>query len=119
SGPSNFLTRFHVDDAMGNQIAHEDTCDEMAIATAKILLGLNLECVSCHNGAGHLEKINLWLSQRKREEVWREAAFFSNLSVYRPPPRRQEFTWVGFQRAPHGPPTICSTANCPCDVTRT
>jgi len=94
SGPSNFLTRFHVDDAMGNQIAHEDSCDEMAIATAKILLGLNLECVSCHNGAGHLEKINLWLSQRKREEVWREAAFFSNLSVYRPPPRRQEFTLV-------------------------
>jgi hypothetical protein len=94
SGPSNFLTRFHVDDAMGNQIAHEDSCDEMAIATAKILLGINLECVSCHNGAGHLDKINLWLSQRKREELWREAAFFSNLSVCRPPPRRQEFTLV-------------------------
>ena len=83
SGPSNFLARFHVDDATGNQIAHEDTCDELAIASAKIFLGLNLECVSCHGGAGHLNKINLWLTQRKREEVCREAAFFGNLQIYR------------------------------------
>lgn len=94
SGPVNFLTRFHVDDASGNQVAHEDSCDEMAIQTAKIFLGLNIECISCHNGANHLEKINLWLSQRKREELWREAAFFGNLSIYRPPPRGQEFTMV-------------------------
>lgn len=92
SGPSNFLTRFHVDDATGNQVAHEDSCDEMAIASYRILLGLNMECVSCHDGANHLEKINLWLSKRKRAELWRQAAFFSNLNVYRPPPRRQEFT---------------------------
>jgi hypothetical protein len=92
SGPSNFLARFHVDDGTGNQIAHEDTCDELAVASAKIFLGLNLECVACHNGAGHLDKINLWLTERKREELWREAAFFGNLQIYRPPPRRQEFT---------------------------
>src|SRR5581483_10938504 len=94
SGPSNFLIRFHVDDATGNQIHHEDTCDEIAIGTGRILLGVSLECVSCHDGANHLEKINLWLSQRKRVEVWRQAAFFSNLTIYRPPPRRQEFTLV-------------------------
>jgi hypothetical protein len=92
SGPSNFLARFHVDDGTGNQIAHEDTCDELAIATAKIFLGLNLECVSCHDGSGHLDKINLWLTERKREELWREAAFFGNVQIFRPPPRRQEFT---------------------------
>jgi len=92
SGPANFLARFHVDDGTGNQIAHEDTCDELAIATAKIFLGLNLECVSCHNGAGHLDKINLWLTERKREQLWREAAFFGNLQIFRPPPRGQEFT---------------------------
>jgi len=92
SGPANFLTRYHVDDATGNQIHHEDTCDEIAIQTGKIFLGVNLECISCHDGANHLEKINLWLSQRKRAEVWRQAAFFSNLDIYRPPPRRQEFT---------------------------
>jgi hypothetical protein len=94
SGPSNLLTRFHVDDSSGNQIAHEDSCDEMAIGTARIFLGLNLECISCHNGSGHLEKINMWLTQRKREELWKQASFFGNLTVYRPPPRRQEFTIV-------------------------
>src|ERR1051325_2645086 len=51
SGPANFLMRFHVDDN-SNQVVHEDSCDEMAIATGRILLGLNLECISCHNGKG-------------------------------------------------------------------
>ena len=44
---------------------------------------MNLECVSCHDGKGHLEKINLWLSQVKRPQVWRQAAFFSNISISR------------------------------------
>jgi hypothetical protein len=99
SGPSNFLARFHVDDATGNQIAREDTCDEIAISTARILLGLNLECVSCHSGAGHLEQINLWLSKRTREEVWRQGAFFTGLYIYRPPPRHQEFTLTEVPKA--------------------
>ena len=94
SGPANLLARFHVDDATGNQVAHEDSCDEMAIETSRIFLGLNLECVSCHDGAAHLEEINLWLSDVKREQVWQMAAFFGDLTVYRPPPRRQEFTMV-------------------------
>jgi Protein of unknown function (DUF1553)/Protein of unknown function (DUF1549) len=94
SGPSNFLARFHVDDATGNQIHHEDSLDEIAVATSRILLGLNLECVSCHDGERHLEKINLWLTGVKREQLWRQAAFFGNLTIYRPPPRRQEFTLV-------------------------
>ena len=93
SGPANLLARFHVDDD-ANQIVHEDTCDEMAIETSRLFLGLNLECVSCHDGAGHLEEMNLWLSGIKREQVWRLAAFFGDLTVYRPPPRRQEFTMV-------------------------
>ena len=93
SGPANLLARFHVDDD-ANQIVHEDTCDEMAIETSSLFLGLNLECVSCHDGAGHLEQMNLWLSGIKREQVWRQAAFFGDLTVYRPPPRRQEFTML-------------------------
>jgi len=98
SGPSNLLARYHVDDGTGNQVAHEDSCDEMAIATSRIFLGLNLECISCHNGARHLEKINTWLAERKRDELWKTAAFFGDLTVYRPPPRRQEFTMLE-----HGP----------------
>ena len=94
SGPANFLARFHVDDATGNQIHHEDSLDEIAVSTSRIFLGLNMECVSCHDGAHHLEKVNLWLTGIKREQLWRQAAFFGNLNIYRPPPRRQEFSLV-------------------------
>ena len=83
------LARFHVDDATGNQIHHEDSLDEIAVSTSRIFLGLNMECVSCHDGAHHLEKVNLWLTGIKREQLWRQAAFFGNLNIYRPPPRRQ------------------------------
>ena len=63
---------------------HEDTYDEWAIRTSKMFLGINLEYISCHNGAGHLEKINLWLASREREELWRQAAFFGNVRLFRP-----------------------------------
>jgi hypothetical protein len=45
---------------------------------------VNLQCISCHDGADHLEKINLGLSKRKRVEFWRQAAFFGNLRIIRP-----------------------------------
>jgi len=88
SGPANFLVRFHADDSNGTQTMHEDTLDEIAIATSRIFLGLNVECISCHRGAGHLDKINLWLAQREREDLWRQAAFFGDINLYRPPPQR-------------------------------
>lgn len=62
---------------------HEDTSDELAIQSVKDFLGVDLSCVSCHDGKNHLEKINLWLSQRKREELWRMAAFFGETRVLR------------------------------------
>jgi hypothetical protein len=80
---SNFLLRDHVDDFNDLLINLTDTYDEMAISSSKYFLGVNLECVSCHDGKGHLEKINLWLSQVKRPQVWRQAAFFSNISISR------------------------------------
>ena len=62
---------------------HEDTSDELAIHAAKDFLGVDISCASCHDGARHLEKINLWLSQRKRDEIWRMAAFFGKTNVLR------------------------------------
>jgi hypothetical protein len=53
-----------------------DSIDEMSIDVARIFLGVNTTCISCHNGAGHLEQVNLYLSQRKRTEFWQMAAFF-------------------------------------------
>ena len=85
SGPVNLLLRDYVgDDKVDGYVMHEDTLDEIAISTAKYFLGVNMECVSCHDGAGHLEPINLWLSRRKRPELWRQAAFFGNIRIFRP-----------------------------------
>lgn len=81
NGPANFLARSHVFEGDGYQINHEDTLDEIAINTGKLFLGVNLECVSCHDGRGHLEKVNLWLSQRKRSDLWQQAAFFGKTFI--------------------------------------
>ncbi len=82
NGPANFLARERVMENEGfSKMNHEDTCDEQAIWSTKLFLGVNTECISCHNGQGHLDKINLWLSTRNREDVWRQAAFFDKTSV--------------------------------------
>lgn len=84
SGPAGYLLRHEVPGVRDTDTMHEDTCDEIAIGATKIFTGVNLECISCHDGANHLEKINLWLSKRKRVEFWRQAAFFGNLRIGRP-----------------------------------
>ena len=91
-GPANFLVRDHVDDFNDVKINQEDTYDEIAVTTSKVFLGVNLECVSCHSGKGHLEKIDLGLSRVDREKVWRQGAFFSKLWVDRPYSIGQEMT---------------------------
>ena len=92
SSLSNYLARSHTDDADGLGINHEDTIEDIAIRSSKNFLGVNLECVSCHDGAGHLEKINLWLSRRKRDEFWRHASFFGDIRMFRGFGIDQEFT---------------------------
>ena len=53
-----------------------DTVDEFTVTYSKIFLGLNLACISCHDGAAHLEKVNLFLTTKKRDEFYGQAAFF-------------------------------------------
>jgi hypothetical protein len=53
-----------------------DTVDEFTVTYSKVLLGINVACISCHDGAGHLEKVNLFLVRKKREEFFSQAAFF-------------------------------------------
>lgn len=82
---SNVIAREHVqgkaqpDD--GNDLGmvqQLDTDDELAILYGKTFLGINLSCISCHDGKGHLEKVNLWLSQKKRSDFFQNAAFLGN-----------------------------------------
>ena len=84
SAEANLLVRFYVDEPDQITVNHEDYYDELAIHTTRMFLGINLECISCHDGASHLDKINLWLSGRERAELWRQAAFFGKVRLYRP-----------------------------------
>ncbi len=84
SAPANFLVRFYVDQPDQSTVNHEDTYDELAIRTTRMFLGINLECISCHDGRGHLEKINLWLTGKERAELWKQASFFGKVRLFRP-----------------------------------
>ena len=82
-GPSSYLVRWAVFGDTCAEIMHEDTADEMSIMLFKHFMGINLQCVSCHDGANHLEKVNVWLTERKRAELWAQAAFFGKTRVLR------------------------------------
>ena len=79
---ANVIAREHVQGAAEpldgddlSMVQQLDTHDELAIIYGKAFLGLNLSCISCHDGQGHLEKVNVWLSQRTREQFFRNASF--------------------------------------------
>ena len=53
-----------------------DTVDEFTVTYSKVFLGISVACISCHDGAGHLEKVNLFLVKKKRDEFFSQAAFY-------------------------------------------
>jgi Protein of unknown function (DUF1549)/Protein of unknown function (DUF1553) len=55
----------------------QDTYDNLAAHSGEKFLGMPLLCLSCHSGRGHLEQVNLYLSNKTRTEFWGMAAFFS------------------------------------------
>jgi hypothetical protein len=82
---SNLIAREHVqgkaqpDDGKDfGMVQQLDTHDELAVLYGKAFLGINFSCISCHDGRGHLEKVNVWLSQRKRTEFFQLAGFLGS-----------------------------------------
>jgi hypothetical protein len=82
---SNVIAREHVqgkpqpDDGKDYGMVQQlDTDDELVILYGKTFLGINFSCVSCHDGKGHLEKVNVWLSKKKRSEFFQYASFLGN-----------------------------------------
>ncbi len=61
----------------------QDSWDDITDKISTIFLGYKTECVSCHNGRAHLEKINLHLSRRTRKEFWEQSAFLSRMFYVR------------------------------------
>jgi hypothetical protein len=58
-----------------------DFVDEVSVDVSRVFLGLNTDCISCHNGDGHLNSINLYLSKKKRAEFQQQAAFFGKMRL--------------------------------------
>ena len=82
-GPASYVARWVVIGVTCEDTVHEDTADELAVHAAKHFLGVNLDCISCHDGLRHTDKINLWLTRHKREQLWQMASFFAQTRVLR------------------------------------
>jgi hypothetical protein len=61
----------------------QDSWDDITDKITTTFLGFKTECVSCHNGRAHLEKINLWLTRRTRQQFWQTSAFLSRMYYIR------------------------------------
>ncbi len=61
----------------------QDSWDNITEKITTSFLGYKTECVSCHNGRAHLEKINLHLSTRTRKDLWQMSAFLSRMNFVR------------------------------------
>lgn len=60
----------------------QDIFDQQAVNTAEQFLGItHMNCVLCHNGAGHLDSLSLWGSKTTRYQAWGLSAFFSRTSL--------------------------------------
>jgi Protein of unknown function (DUF1549)/Protein of unknown function (DUF1553) len=65
---------------------NQDDFDMDAVHATTTFLGLSsMDCLLCHNGAGHLDQINLWGAQVKRAEAWGMAAFFARVAIRQDP----------------------------------
>jgi hypothetical protein len=96
NAPATYLAPKFVLAPINSMVMHEDSADEMTIAVFRDFMGLNLQCISCHDGARHLEKVNLYLTERKRRDFWSQAAFFGQTRLDRRMSRRlnEEGRWV-------------------------
>ncbi len=63
----------------------QDTWDELTNRATSQFLGVQTQCISCHDGRRRLETINLFLSKKTRADFWRQSAFFSRLNIQQIP----------------------------------
>jgi Protein of unknown function (DUF1553)/Protein of unknown function (DUF1549) len=76
SGPSNFIVR-----GLQQNEPIQDTWDTLTDNTTVAFLGMKTLCISCHNGRGHLEQINLFLAPHTRADFWSMSAFFARTNI--------------------------------------
>ena len=79
---SSFL--FWVTEAFEQEFRLDFLDDQIGLITES-MLGLKVECISCHDGQYHLEDVNKGLSVMTRDQFWGMAAFLSQTYIYLPP----------------------------------
>jgi hypothetical protein len=75
-GPANYILRTY---SPGDPV--QEFWDDLTANVTATFLGVQTLCISCHDGAHHLEPINTYLSRRLRSEFWQQSAFFSRMVV--------------------------------------
>jgi hypothetical protein len=60
----------------------QDFWDDMTDYVTTQFLGARTACISCHNGRGHLENINLYLTPKRRTDFWNTSAFFARMDFF-------------------------------------
>ncbi len=56
-----------------------DWIDEITTDIGRVFLGLDTTCFSCHDGAGHTDSFNLFLTRQRRTDFWQQAAFYGKM----------------------------------------
>lgn len=76
-GRSNQLKSRFVESVDDYRISNRlDHIDALTIDVSRVFLGLNTSCISCHDGEYHLEDVNKYLAERKRNDFFAMSAFF-------------------------------------------
>src|ERR1051326_5785700 len=78
NGEANYYVR-----DMQNNGPVQDTYDNLSASTGNRFLAMPLQCLSCHNGLGHLEQVNSAMAKRTRYDFWKNAAFFAQVTATR------------------------------------
>jgi hypothetical protein len=81
AAPAAFLARWHVPGETMYSDRYEDTADEVIVQSSRVFLGINYQCISCHDGEGFLENVDLGLVPKKRADLWAMAAFFGQMRI--------------------------------------
>ncbi len=80
---ANFMTEYT--STIGSE-TRLDALDDYVGSLTSSFLGVQTNCISCHDGAGHLESVNVDLSKRKRRDFWGMAAFLASSALYHDQP---------------------------------
>jgi Protein of unknown function (DUF1549)/Protein of unknown function (DUF1553) len=62
----------------------QDTYDGQAVQLSSMFLGINVaDCLLCHDGARHLDQVNLWGATQTRRNLWGLSAYFARTRMQR------------------------------------